>query len=107
MLKYLLPLLMLATPAAALESAAVSSARAAVTLITSTDSYAPGKPLRLALRLRIADGWHSYWINPGDAGAAATLDVAGITIGPLALRLGPMFFLGGAGGVRQTVAIDR
>ena len=30
-----------------------------------------------------------------------------IMIGPLALRLGPIFFLGGAGGVRQTVAIDR
>lgn len=74
---------MLATPAAALESAPVSSARATATLITSADSYAPGKPLRLALRLRIADGWHSYWINPGDAGAAATLDVAGITMGAL------------------------
>lgn len=30
-----------------------------------------------------------------------------ITIGPFASRLGPIFFLGGAGGVRQTVAIDR
>jgi thiol:disulfide interchange protein DsbD len=59
--------------AVALESAPVSSARATVSLVTDTDSMQPGKPFRVALRLRLADGWHTYWKNPGDAGVAPDL----------------------------------
>ena len=56
------------TPAAAMESAPVVSKRATVTLVTDTDSVTPGSPFGVALRLRLADGWHTYWKNPGDAG---------------------------------------
>ena len=42
------------------------------TLITDSDSVVPGGPggghVRIALRLRLADGWHTYWRNPGEAG---------------------------------------
>ncbi|GAD47714.1 putative thiol--disulfide interchange protein [Caenibius tardaugens NBRC 16725] len=34
----------------------------------------PGKPLELALHFRPAEGWHGYWVNPGDAGYGLTLD---------------------------------
>jgi thiol:disulfide interchange protein/DsbC/DsbD-like thiol-disulfide interchange protein len=59
--------------AAALESQAVSSPRAVATLVTDTDALHPGTAFRVALRLRLADGWHTYWKNPGDAGVAPEL----------------------------------
>ena len=60
-------------PAMALESAPVSSARTIASLVTDTDAMHPGTPFRAALRLRLSDGWHTYWKNPGDAGVAPEL----------------------------------
>jgi thiol:disulfide interchange protein len=68
-----------AAPARALESAPVSSPRAVATLVTETDAMQPGTPFRVALRLRLADGWHTYWKNPGDAGVAPEFTIDGVT----------------------------
>ena len=68
-------LLLLPTLAHAAESEAVKTARATVTLVSDTDSIAPGEPFRVGLRLRLAPGWHTYWKNPGDAGVAPELDL--------------------------------
>ncbi len=68
----LLGLRMLA-PASAAESAPAVTARDTVTLVSESDSYMPGAPLRLGLRFRLAPGWHIYWKNPGAAGAPPTL----------------------------------
>ncbi len=73
-------------PADALESDAVRTARATATLVTDTDAAPAGGQFRVALRLRLAPGWHTYWRNPGDAGAAPTLDLtlpAGAKAGPI------------------------
>ena len=67
----------------ALESAPVSSKRAVATLITETDAMEPGKPFRVGLRLRMADGWHTYWKNPGDAGVPPDLTIQGATQTPI------------------------
>jgi thiol:disulfide interchange protein DsbD len=72
-----------ASPAQALESAPVSSKRAVATLITDTDAMQPGTPFRVALRLRLADGWHTYWKNPGDAGVPPDLNIDGATASPI------------------------
>jgi thiol:disulfide interchange protein/DsbC/DsbD-like thiol-disulfide interchange protein len=75
-----------ARSAIALESASVSSPRATAILLTDTDAVQPGTPFRVALRLRLADGWHTYWKNPGDAGVAPELDLtlpAGATQSPI------------------------
>ena len=72
--------------ARALESAPVSSPRATASLVTDTDAVAAGKPFRVGLRLRMAPGWHTYWRNPGDAGAPAELKLTlpkGATAGPI------------------------
>ncbi len=83
----LLALTVLAPSAAqALESAPVQSARDTATLVSDTDAVAPGKPFRVALRLRMAEGWHTYWRNPGDAGAPPDLKLdlpKGVTAGPI------------------------
>jgi len=76
-----------ANRAVALESAPVISPRATVTLVSDTDAVAPGTPFRVGLRIRLAPGWHTYWKNPGDAGATPTLDLTlppGATAGPIA-----------------------
>ena len=38
-------------------------------LIPERDGIAPGESLTIALEENIRPGWHTYWINPGDAGA--------------------------------------
>lgn len=39
-----------------------------IDLIAETTAIRPGEPFWVALRQRIAPGWHTYWRNPGDAG---------------------------------------
>jgi thiol:disulfide interchange protein DsbD len=81
----LLTLLLLFVPlsARALESAPATTAHTTATLVTESDTYLPGQPFRVGLRLKIAPGWHTYWSNPGDAGAPPTLDITGATAGPI------------------------
>src|ERR1700733_13462957 len=82
----LLAALALAAPALALESPPVVSKRATATLITDADSVVPGGQVRIALRLRLANGWHTYWRNPGEAGVPTELTAAlssGETAGPI------------------------
>ena len=81
-----LALLLLSIPAHALESPPARTSRVTATLISDQDTVQPGKPLQLGLRLRIAPGWHTYWQNPGDAGAPPELNLVlppGTTAGPL------------------------
>lgn len=89
----LLPLLLVALLAGgapgcarAAESAPVSSTRATVSLISDADRVAPGTPFHVGLLLKLAPGWHTYWHNPGDAGAAPVLHLTlppGATTGPI------------------------
>ncbi|MDB5374287.1 MAG: cytochrome biosis protein, partial [Belnapia sp.] len=90
-MRLILPLLLLLlslppAPAGAAESVAVRSARAVVTLVADAQAVAPGEAFRLGLRLRLAPGWHTYWRNPGDAGAPPEIALRlpeGATAGPL------------------------
>ncbi len=59
----------------AAESPVVASAQSQASLVTDVDGWAPGRPLGVGLRLRLAPGWHTYWSNPGDAGEAPTVTV--------------------------------
>jgi thiol:disulfide interchange protein/DsbC/DsbD-like thiol-disulfide interchange protein len=64
----------LLAPAHAFETEPVASRLAAATLITESDSVAAGGQVRVALRLRLADGWHTYWRNPGEAGVPVEVE---------------------------------
>lgn len=69
------------------ESAPVTTPRGTVTLISETDTVMPGTPYRVALRLRMAPGWHIYWRNPGDSGLPPELEFTlppGVTAGEIA-----------------------
>jgi thiol:disulfide interchange protein DsbD len=41
--------------------------------LADRDSVEPGQTFRVALVERIQPGWHTYWINPGDAGQTTRL----------------------------------
>ncbi|MCE2575329.1 protein-disulfide reductase DsbD [Komagataeibacter sp. FNDCR2] len=72
----ILCLLVAAMPAArAAQSDPVTTTRATATLVTEDDTFMPGRALHVGLRLHLAPGWHTYWLNPGDAGAAPTVAV--------------------------------
>ncbi|HWA90977.1 MAG TPA: protein-disulfide reductase DsbD domain-containing protein [Rhizomicrobium sp.] len=42
-------------------------------LVAERDAVAPGGTASVALELATRPGWHTYWINPGDAGAATEI----------------------------------
>jgi thiol:disulfide interchange protein DsbD len=80
----LLGLLVATAPTArALETQPTTTARDTASLVSESDTYTPGKPLRLGLLLKLQPGWHTYWSNPGDAGAPPTLDITGAAASPI------------------------
>src|SRR5258708_23083914 len=58
-------LLLAATPALAQDTAPKVHAR----LVAEDSAVAPGGTITIALEEKIAPHWHTYWKNPGDAGA--------------------------------------
>lgn len=57
-------------PAHAGQSPWASTDHAQMRLLTAIDSIAPeATEFEAALHMRMDDGWHSYWRQPGDAGA--------------------------------------
>lgn len=45
-----------------------------VSVVPEVRKFAPGVPFDVAIKADLADGWHSYWLNPGDSGAAPKID---------------------------------
>jgi len=43
-------------------------------MISEVSSARPGEPFCVGLRLTLDPGWHSYWLNPGDAGQPAAIE---------------------------------
>jgi thiol:disulfide interchange protein DsbD len=60
-----------------------ASPHARAELVADAASVAPGVPFRIGLRLTLAPGWHTYFANPGDAGAPAELALD-LPAGPVA-----------------------
>ncbi|HYE42565.1 MAG TPA: protein-disulfide reductase DsbD domain-containing protein, partial [Caulobacteraceae bacterium] len=49
------------------------SERVELELLSGVAEAAPGSTVHVALRVRLAPGWHTYWKNAGDAGLPAEL----------------------------------
>ena len=45
-------------------------------LVSEEPSVQPGEPFTVALRMTMEEGWHSYWMNPGDSGQPTSIDWA-------------------------------
>lgn len=50
------------------ESAIARSENVEAQLVTDIQSVKPGSDFTIALRLKMDEGWHTYWLNPGDSG---------------------------------------
>lgn len=62
------------------------SPQAQTELIPSTSTVVPGKPFLVALHMKMAPGWHSYYINPGESGMATKISwqlPTGFSAGPI------------------------
>jgi DsbC/DsbD-like thiol-disulfide interchange protein/cytochrome c biogenesis protein CcdA len=81
----LLPILLL-LPAGNVASEPVRTEHVEAELIAATTAIEPGKPLAVALRLKMIPRWHTYWRNPGDSGEPTALEwklPAGWSAGPI------------------------
>jgi thiol:disulfide interchange protein DsbD len=87
------------TLAGAVAAGPVRTEHVEAELVAAKTALVPGEPLTVALRLKIENGWHTYWQNPGDSGLPTTLAwklPVGIDAGPIewpvprALPVGPL-----------------
>lgn len=56
------------------QSIVVKGQKSTATLMTAVDSVQPGHPFWALLQIDLEPGWHTYWINPGDAGMATQIE---------------------------------
>lgn len=59
---------LLALAAVARTESTGASRNVQVELIPEVESVQPGTPFWVGVRLKMAPHWHTYWLNPGDAG---------------------------------------
>ncbi|HEX9982188.1 MAG TPA: protein-disulfide reductase DsbD domain-containing protein [Thermoanaerobaculia bacterium] len=59
--------------ASAVHADVVSTPHVKAELLLEKPSVAPGESFDVALRLRMKDGWHTYWKHPGDSGEPTEL----------------------------------
>jgi thiol:disulfide interchange protein DsbD len=74
------------TVTAALAEQRSSPPRVQVDLVSELSAIPPGGTFWIGLRQRIADGWHTYWLNPGDSGEPMQIEwalPAGFSAGPI------------------------
>ena len=64
---------LLLLPASA-QAGTVATEHAEAELISEAEAIAPASVFYVALRLTTKDGWHTYWVNPGDSGMATSID---------------------------------
>ncbi len=57
-----------------LPSMAQDDPKATIDVFASQSAVQAGGSIDIAIRQNIIDGWHTYWINPGDSGEAMTID---------------------------------
>lgn len=85
------------------ELGTVSASHSSARLVSEYGSVAPGEILWLGFELTPRTGWHSYWENYGDSGAAPMLDWTvpeGVTVGeplyatPHRMPVGPLMNFG-------------
>jgi thiol:disulfide interchange protein DsbD len=90
------------------QSNSVSQPHVIAELIPETTYLAPGQPFDVILHLHMDPDWHTYWINPGDAGLATKIDWTlppGFTAGPIRWptpekhNMGPLVVYGYGGDV--------
>ena len=94
---FVLPLLLVVLAACSPQGGAVKTENAEAELVAARESLEPGKPLRVALRLKAKPGWHTYWRNPGDSGQPTSIEwklPPGFAAGPVRWPVPQRFQIG-------------
>jgi DsbC/DsbD-like thiol-disulfide interchange protein len=96
-------LLLARAPAALAQDGSAEPAHLEIEAIADHRSVAPAESFWVAVVQHIQPGWHTYWVNPGDAGQATQLNwklPAGFHVGPVhwpvprQFRAGPLVTYG-------------
>ena len=61
-------------PAVAAPGAEIAADHVRAEFVVRNAVTAPGERTDIAIRHALADGWHTYWINPGDSGEPPIVD---------------------------------
>ncbi len=100
---------LLALPAAHAQNTATAE------WIPESAEVAPGKDFRTVIRLKVDEGWHTYWENPGEGGLPIAVKAElpeGWTLGkiqfpaPIAFKTGPLSGFGYEGEVLFPLTIS-
>jgi thiol:disulfide interchange protein DsbD len=81
----------------------------AARLLSEAAAIAPGETLWVDLHLDIAQGWHTYWRNPGDSGLPTRIDWTlppGFAAGDIAWPVPERFVQGTIGNYGYSDAVD-
>ncbi len=68
------------------QAGGVAKPATTVRLLLSHEAAKPGSAVTAGLELTMAKGWHTYWINPGEAGIATSVQWTlpkGVSAGPI------------------------
>ena len=94
------------SPEPSIAASGPEAPRVRVELVSEVRAIAPGQTFWVALYQRIAPGWHTYWLNPGDSGEPPRIEWAlpsGFTAGeitwpfPERIPVGPAMTYGYSG----------
>ena len=47
---------------------------ATLQLVSEQDAFVPGRELWIGVKFNLENGWHTYWLNPGDSGEAPRIE---------------------------------
>ncbi|MGJ8645244.1 MAG: protein-disulfide reductase DsbD domain-containing protein [Luteolibacter sp.] len=86
-----------------------SASMAKAEWISEKNEVTPGKPIRTIIRMTVNEGWHTYWINPGEGGMELSLEAElpeGWTIGELQYPVPKRFMTGELPGFGYEGEID-
>jgi DsbC/DsbD-like thiol-disulfide interchange protein len=81
-----LPAILVALSLTTARDAAAKGRNIEVSLVSEQAAVSPGRPFHVGVRMKIRDGWHTYWRNPGDSGLAPRIAWAlpdGFEAGPI------------------------
>lgn len=94
---------------ALVEKASAFEAKAEAKWISAATEITPGEPLQTVIRMTVDDGWHTYWVNPGEGGMELSLKAElpeGWAIGELQYPVPKRFMTGELAGFGYEGEID-
>ena len=80
------PVFLWAAAPASAQQAASETKKVEASLASETETVHPGQSFWISIEQKIAPGWHTYWMNPGDFGEPTNLKWRtpdGFRIGPI------------------------